>query len=166
MTRHAIRNIKNTFATGPDGISYLHHKHLCPHPIRAFRDILNLSLTNNSIPNIWKLAKIIPIRKPNKSHTEPASDRPVSLLCNPSKILERQLLNNITTHINLSPSQHGFRSQHSTSTLLTNLTQTILEGLRSQKPAYWFLHAAIGISKAFNTVSRHLITKILNTQPP
>ena len=55
-------------------------------------------------------------------------------------------LNNITPHINLSPSQRGFRSQHSTSTLPTNLTQTILEGLNEVKPAY-----------------RSLLKKILNT---
>ena len=164
MTRHAIRKTKNTSATSPDGISYLHLKHLCPHGIKALADIFNLSLTTNSIPNIWKLAKIIPILKPNKSPTEPASYRPISLLCNPSKMLERLVLNNITPHIKLSPSQYGFRSQHSTSTLLTNLTQTILEGLNSQKPAYRSLLAAVDINKAFDTVPRHLlIKKILNT---
>ena len=102
--------------------------------------------------------QIIPILKPIKSPTEIVSYRPISLLCNPSKILERLVLYNITVHINLSPSQHGFRSQYSTSTLLTNLTQTIPEGLNSQKPACRSLLAAI------HTVPRHLvINKILNT---
>ena len=79
----------------------------------------------------------------------------------PSKILERLVLNNITPHINLSPSQHGFRSQRSTFTLLTKITQTILECLNSQKPA---LLAVIDLSKGFDTVPRHLLfNKILNT---
>ena len=164
MTLEAIRRTKNTSSTGPDGISYLHLKHLGPHAIRALTDIFNLSITQNTIPNIWKLAKIIPILKPNKPPTEPASYRPISLLCNPSKILERLVLNNISAHIPLAPSQHGFRSQHSTSTLLTNMTQTILEGLNTPKPAYRSLVAAIDISKAFDTVPRHLlIGKIINT---
>ena len=119
MTLHAIRKTKNTSATGPDGISYLHLTNLGPHALKALTDIFNLSLTTN----IRKLAIIIPILKPNKSPTEPASYRPISLLCNSSKILERLVVNNITPHINLSPSQHCFRSQHSTSILLTNLTQ-------------------------------------------
>ena len=123
----------------------------------------NLSFTTNSIPNIWKLAKIIPILKPNKSPPEPASYRPISLLYNPSKILERLVLNNITT---LTYHPRNTASQHSTSTLLTNLTQTLLEGLNPQKPAYRSLLAAIDISKAFDTVSSSwylLINKILNT---
>ena len=164
MTLRAIRRTKNTSSTGPDGISYLHLKHLGPHAIRVLTDIFNYSLINNSIPNIWKLAKIIPILKPNKNPTEPASYRPISLLCNPSKILERLVLDNISPHIPLSPSQHGFRSGHSTTTLLTQLSQTALEGLNTPKPAYRSILVTIDISKAFDTVPRHLlINKILNT---
>jgi len=164
MVTEAIRATKNTPSTGPDGISNKHLKHLGPHAIRVFTDIFNYSLQHNSIPNTWKQAKIIPILKPNKPPTEPTSYRPISLLCTPSKILERLVLNNITPHIPLSPSQHGFRSEHSTSTLLTHLTQTTLEGLNTNKPASRTIIAAIDISKAFDTVPRHLlINKILNT---
>ena len=56
MTLHAIRKTKNTSATVPDGISYLQLTNLGPHAIRTLTDILNLSLTTNSIPNIWILA--------------------------------------------------------------------------------------------------------------
>ena len=93
-----------------------------PHAIKALTDIFNLSLTTNSISNIWKLAKIIPILKLNKSPTEPASYRLISLLCNPFKMLERLVFNSITSHIYLSPSQHGFRSQHSTSTIYSQIS--------------------------------------------
>ena len=164
MVTEAIRATPNTSSTGPDGISNKHLKHLGPHAVRVLTDIFNHSLHNNAIPNTWKLAKIIPILKPNKPPTEPTSYRPISLLCTPSKILERLVLNNINTHIPLSNTQHGFRSQHSTSTLLTHLTQTTLEGLNANKPATRTLLATIDISKAFDTVPRHLlINKILNT---
>ena len=164
MTEEALKRTKNTTSTGPDGISYLHLKHLGPHAIRALTDIFNTSIQHNTIPNIWKLAKIISILKPNKSPTEPASYRPISLLSNPSKILERLVLDNITPHIPLSTTQHGFRPKHSTNTLLTNITQTTLEGLNDRKPAKRTIVATIDISKAFDTVPRHLlIDKILNT---
>ena len=163
-TIEAIRATKRSPATGPDGISNIHLKHLGTHAIRILTDIFNYTIQHNNIPHIWKTAKIVPILKPNKPPTEPASYRPISLLCTPSKILERLVLNNINHHIPLSPSQHGFRPQHSTSTLLTNLTQTTLEGLNHSKPALRTLLVAIDISKAFDTVPRHiLINKILNT---
>ena len=111
MTQQAIRKTKNTSATGPDGISYLHLKHLGPHVIRALTDIFNFSLRTNSIHNICKLAKIIPILKPNKSATEPASYRPISLLCNPFKIIERLVLNISHTSTYLP---HNTTSDHNT----------------------------------------------------
>ena len=56
---------------------------------------------------------------------------------------------------------------HSTATLLTSLTQSTLEGLNHSKPALRSLIAAIDISKAFDTVPRHvLISKILDTDIP
>ena len=78
--------------------------------------------------------------------------------------LERLVLNNINPHIPLSPTQQGFRTHHSTSTPLTNLTQNITEGFNQQKPAHRTLIATIDISKAFDTVPRHLLVqKIPNT---
>jgi hypothetical protein len=135
-----------------------------PHAIRAFTDVFNSSTRLNSIPNLWKISKIIPIPKPGKPPTDPASYRPISLLSNPSKILERLVLNRITPDIPLSPTQHGFRPLHSTTSLLANLTQTTLEGLNGKAPANRTVLAAVDISKAFDTVPRHkLIEKILDT---
>jgi hypothetical protein len=102
-----------------------------------------------------------------KPPTLAASYRPISLLCTPSKILERLILNKITPHIPLSPTQHVYRPLHSTSTLLTNLTQTVGEGLLGKPPAARTLVAAVDISKAFDTVPRCVLTsKILDTDLP
>ena len=60
---------------------------------------------------------------------------PNILLSSISKVLEILVLAKITPVLNLSPTQHGFRSQYSTSNFLTNLSQKILEGLNSNKPA-------------------------------
>jgi len=162
MTKTAIELTKPTSCTGPDGISYRNLKHLGAVAIGALTDIFNYSIVHNTIPNIWNIDKIITILKPNKSPTEPASYRPISLLCNPLKIPERLVLTNITPHIPLSPTQHGFRAHHSTTTLLTTLTPHIHEGLNTPKPAHRTLLAKIDISKAFNTVPRTLLTQKIN----
>ena len=86
----------------------------------------------------------------------------MSLLCTPSKILER-----LVPFLPLSSDRNGFRALHSTTTLLTSLMQRTLEGLKHSLPALRSLVAGIDISKAFDTVKRHvLISEILRTDMP
>ena len=87
MTKTAMDLTKPTSCTGPDGISYRHLKHLGPVAIKALTDIFNHSILHNTIPNIWKIGKIITILKQNKSPIEPASYRPISYYATPSKYL-------------------------------------------------------------------------------
>ena len=70
------------------------------------------------------------------------------------------MLNIVTPHIPLLPSQHGFRPNHSTNTLLTQMTQNMLEGFNHKRT----LFITIDISKVFDATPRHeLINKIYNT---
>ena len=160
-----MSRLGNSTAAGPDGVAYAHLKHLGPHCIQSLTDIFNASIALNVIPSIWKQATIVPILKPGKPPTIPGSYRPISLLCTISKVLERLVLNKISPLLPISSTQHGFRPLHSTSTLLTSLSQSILEGLNHSKPAPRSLVAAIDISKAFDTVPRYrLVSKILDTE--
>ena len=60
--------------------------------------------------------------------------------------------------------QHGFMKEHSTTTLLTNLIQHILDGLNQNPPPKRTLLAMIDINKAFDTMPKHILQqKILNT---
>ena len=164
MVKTAIKKAGSSKARGPDNISYAHLKNLGPTALDVLTDIFNLTIKTNAIPAIWKIATIVPILKPGKNPTIAASYRPVSLLSNVSKILERLVLAKITPDLTFSPTQHGFRSQHSTTTLLTNLSQKILQGLNNSKPAPRAIVAAVDISKAFDTVPIPiLISKILAT---
>ena len=69
-TVDAIKGIKATGSQGPDGISPYHLRHLGPHGIRYLTGIFNWSVHSNTIPNLWKKAKIIPIPKAGKPLTE------------------------------------------------------------------------------------------------
>ena len=66
QTTQAIKDTKNNNSTGPDNLNIRHLKHLGTLAINYLTEIFNLSLNQNIIPQIWKLAKIIPIPKPNK----------------------------------------------------------------------------------------------------
>ena len=167
LVRGAIAKAGGSKARGIDGISYPHLKHLGPIALDALTAIYNWSVSGNCIPTRWKVASVIPILKPGKDPTSPSSYRPISLLSNVSKILERLVLNEIAPLIPLSSTQHGFRPQHSTTTLLCSLSQSVLEGFNEKKPASRSLIAAIDISKAFDTVPRYLlIAKILQSEVP
>ena len=134
-TKHVIYNIKNSPATGPDSISNIHLKHLGPQGTQALTNISNYTYAHCLILNIWKQGRIITILKPNKDITTPSSYRPITLLCTPSEITERLILNIIHPDVPLAPTPHGFRPLHSTNTLLTNPTQHVLDGINSKRPA-------------------------------
>ena len=164
MVKTAIKQSGSSRTRGLDNISYAHLNHLGPTTQSALTDFFNLSLKTNAIPNIRKIATIIPILTPGKDIRIAASSRSISLLSNIFIVLESLVLAIITPVLNFSPIQHGFRSQHSTSTLLSNLSQKILEGLNSNKSASRSISAAKYISKVFDTVPIPvLISKTLAT---
>ena len=72
---------------------------------------------------MWKLANIIPIPKPNKDTNMGTSYRPISLLSVVAKTLEKCLLPYITANITQTPTQHGYKAQHSTITALHTQSQ-------------------------------------------
>jgi retron-type reverse transcriptase len=129
--------------------------------------ILNLALNNNTIPYIWKLAKIVPVPKPNKDHGDGSSYRPISLLSQIAKTLEKIILPKITSNIPIIDSQHGFKSKRSTITALHNLNAHIARGFNNKKPPTRTIVVALDMSKAFDTVNTHiLINKMTQTNIP
>ncbi|KAF2368698.1 Reverse transcriptase domain [Trinorchestia longiramus] len=97
-------------------------------------------------------------------HTHRLKHKPITLLCTPSKVVERLILKVTTPHKPLSPTQHGYRPHHSTITLLTNIAQN-MQDINSRKPAKRTLLLTIDISEAFDVIPRyHLIKKIYNTE--
>ena len=59
--------------------------------------------------------------------------RPISLLCPAVEMLEKLLLPKILTHI---PFQHGFRTKHSTCTVLSTITSDIVADFSIKKQTH------------------------------
>ena len=167
QTKHIVINLKNSQAAGPDQISNYHLKHLGPQGIQALTRIANYSYNYSKIPELWKRGKIVTQLKPNKDATNPASHRPITLLCTAAKVIERLMHNLINPHITLSTTQHGFRPMHSTNTLLTQLTQDVTDGFNERAPHERTVLVTLDISRAFDGIPRYgLINKILSTTMP
>ena len=105
---------------------------------------------------MWKLANIIPIPKPNKDTNMGTSYRPISLLSVVAKTLEKCLLPYITANITQTPTQHGYKAQHSTVTALHTLNNTVAKGFNQMAPTARTITVALDMSKAFDTVNTHI----------
>jgi hypothetical protein len=122
-----------------------------------------MALNTNNIPHTWKIAKIIPILKPNKDINKGSSYRPIALLSPIAKTLEKIILKHITQYIPNTQHQHGFKKQHSTTTALHTLHNTIARGFNETKPPNRTITAALDMSKAFDTINHNkLIQKLIN----
>ena len=105
---------------------------------------------------MWKLANIIPIPKPNKDTNMGTSYRPISLLSVVAKTLEKCFLPYITANITQTPTQHGYKAQHSTVTALHTLNNTVAKGFNQMAPTARTITVALDMSKAFDTVNTHI----------
>ena len=124
QVKEAIKQSKNNNSQDPDKLNIRHLKHIGPLGL-AFLLLLKTALNTNIIPNIWKLANIVPIPKHNKDIDKGTSYRPISLLSVIANTLQTSLFLYITASIPNTPTQYGYKTQHSTVMALHTLNNTI-----------------------------------------
>ena len=61
----------------------------------------------------------------------------------------------ITANITQTPTQHGYKTQHSTVTALHTLNNTVAKGFNQMAPPARTITVALDMSKAFDTVNTH-----------
>ena len=147
-----LKSFKSKRSSGDDGISMEFLKQIADSISLPIAMIVNMSLEQGVVPDAMKLAKVIPIYKA-KSRDSLTNYRPISLLSNISKILEkvvhRRLYSFITKHDLLYGSQYGFRPQRSTIDALAQFTADVLPSLDNKE---FCLSVYLDLSKAFDTI--------------
>ena len=143
----------------------------CIHDARTRRTVLLRPLSilfekiykTCSIPEQWKISKIIPTyKKGNKSEIE--NYRPIANLCSTSKNFEKLILKQIhylesTNQLDLSgKNQHGFKRSKSTATAGA-LLQSIFACAADEK--CFVIMASLDLSMAFELVNTELLVKSL-----
>lgn len=148
-----LKSLKNKRSNGPDSIPNLALKKLPSSAHEFLSDLMNCILVKGYFPKSWKSAHVIPIPKPGKPANEPKNLRPISLLNNLSKILEKVLHARILEcckDMNLLPDvQFGFRNNHSTIHALMRLFEECVLGFNNDKIT---VAAFLDIEKAFDTM--------------
>ena len=155
---HEIENICNTENKngGNDNINANILETLVEHLIDLLTHIYNLCIDKAIWPDAFKSAEVIPIHK-SKERNIATNYRPIKLIANLAKILEKIIHKRITTFINncdiLAENQYGFRKNKSTKDALTLISNVIYDKLdKSISIAIIFLDLA----KVCDTVNHQI----------
>ena len=152
-----LAGLKPRCASGLDGIpssTLIAGRSVICYPLSS---IINSSIASSHFPFSWKCASIKPLHKSGDRAT-PSNYRPISLLPVPSKIIEKHVRHQLTNHLEnnnlMFPFQSGFRSSHSTQTLLLYCLDKWYKAIDAKK----FVGVVfLDISKAFDTVDHNLL---------
>jgi hypothetical protein len=163
-----VKKLKNNKAPGPDKITNRLIKKLPKRGLDYIQFIINSCLRLNYFPTTWKAASVIPIPKPNKNRTDPASYRPISLLSSISKILEKVMLNRLQRHIDhhkiIPDEQCGFRKGLSTNHQIHRVISSAHKALASKKSTGLI---ALDIEKAYDRIwTNGLVSKMIELKFP
>ena len=114
-----------------------------------------------------KLANIVPIPKPNRYIDKGTSYMPMSLISVFAKTLDKSLLPYITANIPNPPTQHGYKTQHSTVTALHTVNNSVAKEFNQMDPPARTITVALDMSKSFDKINVHtLIRNLLQTKIP
>ena len=88
--------------------------------------------------------------------------RPISLLCPAANVLEFVILPTINKYLQPATEQHGFRPDHSTTSVLLKLTTDIVMGFNQRNPPDRTSCVAVDLSAAFDTVCHNTLLSKIN----
>ncbi|CAK1582411.1 unnamed protein product [Parnassius mnemosyne] len=164
-TRVAVSRLraKNT-APGPDGVPgralVLALKELEP----QLRGLFTACLEQGQFPSVWKEGRLVLLRKEGRPADSPSAYRPIVLLDEAGKLLERIIADRLVGHLcregpDLDENQFGFRRGRSTIDAITRV-RALAEETVSRGGVV--LAVSLDISNAFNTLPWSCIREALN----
>ena len=152
-----IRNFKNKNSAGYDAISTTLLKHISKSISKYLSNLVNLSFNTGTFPDKLKIAKVKPLFKCGKTD-DPINYRPISILPTFSKVFEKAAAVRLIKYLEscniISQSQHGFRSDHNTTTALFDACSYVYNALDSNNLV---LGIFLDISKAFDSVDHEIL---------
>ena len=125
--------------------------------------VINLSFSEGIYLERLKISKTVPFFKNKGNNMECENYRPISLLSNINKIVEKLMHERIYAFLNsfdcIYEHQFGFRNKHSTNHALVSLTEDIRSALDNNEIACGVF---IDLQKTFTTVSHDILLHKLN----
>jgi len=157
----AIYSMKNTDATGDDGIALQYIKDSLPAMRFYLTTMINTSINTGVFPTAGKHALVVPIHKKGDKN-DPSNYRPISLLPVLSKILEKvvadQLQKHLETSKKLTKQQFAYRRHRSTEHALLDIMEKVYHAIDNKCVALLVL---LDLSKAFDSVCHAILLEKL-----
>ena len=148
-----LANLDSSKSTGADDISARMLKANAYSIAPSLTKLFNLSLTTGTVPNEWKVARIVPIPKTDCPSASTSGYRPISVLPIISKVLERhvkELIDDcIADNAPISKYQWGFMHHRSSTSALISVFHDWLCSLDSGKE---ICVVFFDVKKAFDSV--------------
>ena len=120
-------------------------------------NICNKSFATGIYPDILKISKVVPIHK-KVSKLKVSNYRPISLLSDINRILEKLMFNRLYSFLELHNCiyelQFGFRAKHSTNHAILSMAQEINEAISNENLAIGIF---VDFQKAFDTVNHNIV---------
>ena len=149
-----LSKLSGNKAKGPDGLGNLVLKKLSRPLSKSLTTLFN-TITNKGVyPSKWKTGHVTPIFKEgDKQSVE--KYRPITLLSNISKVIEKLLFDKIFDKIemDISPKQYGFTKQRSTITQMIMFLSEVFDNLNQSTLAALY----IDFQKAFDKVNHEML---------
>lgn len=156
----AVSATKKRTAAGIDALGLGHFEHMHIRWKNWLLCAYNEILATGRIPRSWLHAKVIFLPKGGKDPTTISGWRPISMLPLIMRLLDRIVTRRVTRELMvnkvLHDDQHGFRQNHSTTSLLRDLIIRI-ENVKRNGKMYGIL--AVDFRKAFDNISHTTIAK-------
>ena len=153
-----IKNLDTRKSTGPHSIPTAILKEIDSAIAEPLSKIINLSFQSGKYIEALKYSKVIPIYKQKGDKLLCNNYRPISLLSNINKIIEKLMHKRLYSFLSLNKCiydlQFGFRSKHSTNHALIDLSQDVRESLDNNSFAIGIF---IDLQKAFDTVQNDIL---------
>ena len=152
------------------GLDGIHNEMLCHLSTRgqeALLSLFNLCWEQGATPNSWLTSRIIPIPKTGKPPEEIASHRPVSMISNLAKLMERLVGKRLTYEAEtmgvFTEAQSGYRAGRSTNDVLNMVSSMIVSGINKKVAGkhHRTVMALVDLTAAFDKVPHDRLLHIM-----
>jgi hypothetical protein len=159
---NALRQLDVRKPPGPDGLLPRVLKLAAVPLTPVVKQIFENSLHQRRVPSLWTIAKIKPIPKGTNTPKHPTEFRPIAITSTLVKILERIILQHLTTTLEPDNSQFAYKSNRGVGDAILCVTD-LLMGHIDKKAGNYCRRLFIDFSSAFNTLVPNKLMECLDS---